>query len=47
MDNPPILVECRGYAAIDKEVKGGTTSGRVFVPLSWVGKKVKVILLDP
>lgn len=36
------------YGIVDhKEVKDGVTSGRVFVPKSWIGKKVTVLLLDP
>ena len=36
------------YGIVDnKEVKDGVTSGRVFVPKSWIGKKVTVLLLEP
>lgn len=38
----------RYYGIVDdKEVKDGVTSGRVFVPKSWIGKKVTVLLLEP
>jgi len=36
------------YGIVDgKEVKDGVTSGRVFVPKSWIGKKVTVLLMEP
>jgi len=37
----------RGYEIIEKEVAGGGNSGRVFVPKAWVGKHVKIVLLEP
>ena len=36
-----------GYAFLEKEVKNSGDSGRVFVPIAWVGKKVAVVLLEP
>ncbi len=36
-----------GYAFEIKEVKTSGNSGRVFVPKTWEGKKVVVILLEP
>ena len=36
-----------GYALEEKMVgRGNASSGRVNLPLSWVGKKVAVILLE-
>jgi putative transposon-encoded protein len=35
-----------GYSTIEKKPVNGGSSGRVFVPLSWVGKKIVVILLE-
>ncbi|AIY89891.1 hypothetical protein GACE_0842 [Geoglobus acetivorans] len=35
------------YEVIEKVVKDGGNSGRVYVPKAWVGKKVKIILLEP
>jgi len=36
------------YGIVDhKEVKNGVSSGRIFVPKSWIGKKVTVLLLEP
>jgi putative transposon-encoded protein len=36
-----------GYAFIEKSVRNGGDSGRVFVPKAWAGKKVIVILTEP
>lgn len=33
-------------AVLEKRVKKSGTSGRVYVPRGWVGKKVKVLLLE-
>ncbi len=35
------------YEVIEKEVKLSGNSGRVYVPKEWVGKRVKVMLLEP
>ncbi|MCC7555354.1 MAG: DUF2080 family transposase-associated protein [Methanoculleus marisnigri] len=37
----------KGYEIIEKEVANGGNSGRVFVPKKWVGKHVKIILMEP
>ncbi|RLI78422.1 hypothetical protein DRP05_07220 [Archaeoglobales archaeon] len=43
----PFEIKLMGYEAIEKVVKPSGDSGRVYVPKSWVGKKVKIILLEP
>jgi len=35
------------YKSVDREVGDGGNSGRVYVPKSWIGKKVTVLLLEP
>lgn len=35
-----------GSEMIEKPVKKSGNSGRVYLPIEWVGKKVKIILLD-
>lgn len=35
-----------GEEIIDKEVKSSGNSGRVYLPLDWVGKVVKIIRID-
>jgi putative transposon-encoded protein len=44
MDKFTVTLE--GYDMIEKEVKNGGNSARVFVPKSWAGCRVKVVLLD-
>ena len=39
--------EFKGYEVIEKEVAHGGNSGRVFVPKAWVGKHVKIVLMEP
>ncbi|MDV0442358.1 DUF2080 family transposase-associated protein [Methanorbis furvi] len=40
-------IKLSGYAMVEKMVKAGTnTSGRVYVPKSWIGRRVTVVLLD-
>lgn len=39
--------ELRVYDILEKEVKRTGHSGRIYVPPSWIGKRVKIILLDP
>jgi putative transposon-encoded protein len=35
------------YQVLEKTVKASGNSGRVYVPKEWVGRKVKVMLLEP
>jgi putative transposon-encoded protein len=42
-----IKVTLEGYEVLEKVVKEGGNSGRIYLPKSWVGKRVKVVLLDP
>ena len=39
-------VTTSAFEVIEKKVKQSGSSGRVYVPKSWVGKRVKVLLLD-
>jgi len=43
----PMRVEVEGYEAIEKIVKSGGNSGRVYVPIDWLNCRVKVIRIDP
>ncbi len=42
----PMKVTLDAYQIIEKEVKLGGNSGRVYVPIDWVGKKVKIVLVE-
>jgi len=37
----------QGYQVLEKKVKTARTSGRIYVPVGWIGKQVKVVLLEP
>lgn len=39
-------IELEAYQVIEKEVKSSGNSGRVYVPKEWVGKRVKIILIE-
>jgi hypothetical protein len=39
--------EILGYGIIERGVFEGKSSGRIFVPKAWIGKKVKVVLIEP
>ena len=35
-----------GYAVIEKTADRGGNSGRVYVPKSWIGRRVRVVLVE-
>jgi putative transposon-encoded protein len=37
----------KGYHYVEKTAKNSGDSARVFVPITWAGKKVVVVLLEP
>jgi putative transposon-encoded protein len=39
-------IKLTGYEMLEKQVNKSGNSGRVYVPIDWVGKKVKIILLE-
>ncbi len=43
----PDTFEITGYEVIEKVAKASGTSARVWVPKTWVGKRVKIVRLDP
>lgn len=40
-------IETEAYQVIEKVVKSEGNSGRVYVPIDWIGKRVKILLIDP
>jgi len=38
-------IQLTGYEMLEKQVNKSGNSGRVYVPIDWIGRKVKVILL--
>ena len=39
-------IKLMGFEMLEKQVNKSGNSGRVYVPVEWVGKKVKIILLE-
>jgi putative transposon-encoded protein len=42
----PMKIETEAYDLREKTVGKGGSSGIVYVPRDWIGKKVKVLLID-
>ena len=40
-------IKITAYQIVEKTVKQSGNSGRVYVPIDWIGKKVKVVLIEP
>jgi len=40
-------IEIEAYQVIEKIVKSSGNSGRIYVPVDWVGKRVKILLMEP
>ena len=40
-------IQLSGFEMLEKQVNKSGNSGRVYVPVEWIGKRVKVILLEP
>ena len=39
-------IQLTGFEMLEKQVNKSGNSGRVYVPVEWVGKKVKIVLLE-
>lgn len=39
-------IQVSGFEMLEKQVNKSGNSGRVYVPIEWVGKNVKIILLE-
>ena len=35
-----------GYAVLEKKADKGGNSGRVYVPKSWIGRRVRIVLME-
>ncbi len=43
----PMDIQMQGYEVIEKVVTQHATSAKVLVPRHWIGKKVRVVRLEP
>ena len=41
-----VNIQLVGFEMLEKQVNQSGNSGRVYVPIEWVGKRVKIILLE-
>ena len=39
-------IQLTGFEMLEKTINKSGNSGRVYVPIEWVGKRVKIILLE-
>lgn len=39
-------IQLTGYEMLEKQVNKSGNSGRVYVPIEWIGRKVKIILIE-
>jgi putative transposon-encoded protein len=39
-------IQLTGFEMLEKQVNKSGNSGRVYAPIEWVGKRVKIILLE-
>jgi len=39
-------IQLTGFEMLEKQVNKSGNSGRVYVPVEWIGKKVKIVLLE-
>ena len=39
-------IQLIGFEMLEKKVNKSGNSGRVYVPIEWIGKKVKIILIE-
>jgi len=43
----PMRISLDAYQVIEKVVRAGGNSGRVYVPKEWIDKRVKIVLVEP
>ena len=43
----PVSMQMEGYELVEKTAMPSGTTARVLVPRHWIGKRVRVVRLDP
>lgn len=46
MKRRPMEIEMSGFEVVEKKVVKGGNSGRIYVPVQWIGKKVRAVLIE-
>jgi putative transposon-encoded protein len=47
MSTKAMTVQTEAFEVIERVVKARGSSGGIYLPKTWTGKRVKVLLLDP
>lgn len=47
LSEEPMEIRMEGYEVVEKIAKPCATSARVLVPKDWIGKRVRVVRLEP
>ena len=47
MTSEAMNIQTQAFQVLERVVKARGTSGGVYLPVSWTGKRVKILLLDP
>ncbi len=42
----PIQMRMDGYEVVEKVAQAGGNSARIYVPKAWLGKKIRVVLIE-
>jgi len=42
----PVKMQMEGYEVVEKTAERGGNSGRIYVPKSWIGKKVRAVRIE-
>lgn len=42
----PMEIRLTGYEVVEKRADSGGTSGRIYVPRSWIGKLVRAVRVE-
>jgi len=43
----PVSIQMEGYELVEKTARPSGTTARVLVPRHWIGKRVRVVRLEP
>ncbi len=39
-------IQLTGFEMLEKQVNQSGNSGRIYVPVGWIGKRVKIVLIE-
>jgi len=42
----PVSMQMKGFEIVEKVAESSGTSGRIYVPKKWIGKKVRAVLIQ-